>query len=198
MNILNSRFYQYIEKLVDLFLLNLIWLLMCIPVITIFPATVSMYGVIRKWVMGKETNGIFRTFFSLFRECFLQSFGISVLWAALGFFIYLDFRIVHLESSLIYLLLLGILGLLFLFFLSITVYLFPIMAHFDTKWKSVIKNSLTMTIVYPLSTILLVSIFLISLYLVYLLPLFIFIIGSVTAYFSYTICHRLFLGMKNG
>jgi uncharacterized membrane protein YesL len=196
MNILNSRFYQFIEKLVDLFLLNLIWLLMCIPVITIFPATVSMYGVIRKWVMGKETNGIFRTFFSLFRECFVQSFGISVLWAALGFFIYLDFRIVHLQGSLMYLILLGILGLLFLFFLSITVYLFPIMAHFDTNWRNVIKNSLTMTIVNPLSTILLVSIFLISLYLVYLLPLFIFIIGSVTAYFSYTICYRLFLGMN--
>jgi uncharacterized membrane protein YesL len=198
MNILNSRFYRYTEKLVDLFLLNLLWLLMCIPVITIFPATVSMYGVIRKWVMGKETNGIFLTFFSLFRECFLQSFGISILWIAVGFFIYLDFRIVHLDGSLMHLILLGILGLLSLFFLSITVYLFPIMAHFDTKWKNVIKNSLTMTIIYPLATILLILILLISLYLVNLLPLLVFVLGSVSAYISYTICHKLFLGMKNG
>ncbi|TWE01028.1 putative membrane protein YesL [Neobacillus bataviensis] len=197
MNILNSRFLQYAEKIVDLFLLNLLWLIMSIPVITIFPATVSMYGVIRKWTMGKETNGVFRTFFLLFRECFLQSFGISVLWAALGFFIYIDFRILHLDGSLMHLILLGILWLLSLFFLSITVYLFPIMAHFDTNWKNVIKNSLSLAFTYPLSTILLIIIFLISLYLLYLLPLFIFILGSVTAYFSYTICHKLFLGMKN-
>ena len=197
MNILNSRFLHYAEKIVDLFLLNLLWLIMCIPVITIFPATISMYAVIRKWKMGKETNGIFRTFFLLFRECFIQSFGISVLWAALGFFIYIDFRILHVESSMMHLLLLGILWLLSLFFLSITVYLFPIMAHFDTNWKNVIKNSLMLAITYPVSTILLMMIFLLSLYLVYLLPLFIFIIGSVTAYFSYTICHKLFLGMEN-
>ncbi|MEH7416799.1 DUF624 domain-containing protein [Neobacillus drentensis] len=197
MNILNSRFLHYTEKIVDLFLLNLLWLIMCIPVITIFPATVSMYGVIRKWTMRKETNGIFRTFFSLFRECFIQSFGISVLWAALGFFIYIDFRILHLDGSLMHLLLLGILWLLSLFFLAITVYLFPIMAHFDTKWKNVIKNALTLAITYPLSTILLMMIVLLSLYLVYLLPLFIFILGSVIAYLSYTICHKLFLGMKN-
>lgn len=197
MNILNSRFLHYTEKIVDLFLLNLLWLIMCIPVITIFPATVSMYGVIRKWTMGKETNGIFRTFFLLFRECLIQSFGISVLWAALSLFIYTDFRIVHLDGSMGHLILLGILWLLSLFFLAITVYLFPIMAHFDTNWKNVIKNALTLAITYPLSTILLMMLVLLSLYLVYLLPLFIFILGSVTAYISYTICHKLFLGMKN-
>ncbi|MFF3023237.1 YesL family protein [Gottfriedia sp. NPDC057948] len=196
MNILNSRFLQFAEKIVDLFLLNILWLIMCIPVITIFPATVSMYGVIRKWTMGKETNGVFRTFLLLFRECFLQSFGLSVLWVTLGFFIYIDFRILHFDGSLMHLILLGILCLLSLFFISITVYLFPIMAHFDTNWKNVIKNSITLVTRYPLLTILLIMISFISLYLVYLLPLFIFILGSVTAYFSYTICHKLFLGIK--
>ncbi|XJZ28632.1 YesL family protein [Bacillota bacterium Lsc_1132] len=194
MNILNSRFIHYTERLVDLFLVNLLWLLMCIPVVTIFPATVSMYGVIRKWIMGNESNGIFKTYFTLFRECFLQSFGISVLWTALGYFIYLDFRILLLTNSLLNLLLMGILGVLSLFFFSITVYLFPIMAHFNTKWKNVIKNSLTMTITNPLETILLLFILFLSVYLIYLIPLLMFVLGSISAYTSYNIFHKLLMG----
>ncbi|MEH7332573.1 YesL family protein, partial [Neobacillus drentensis] len=159
MNILNSRMLRSIEKMVDLFLLNLIWLIFCLPVVTIFPATTAMYGVIRKWVMGKETDGVFRSFFKLFRECFFQSMGISILWFVLAYLIFLDYQLVHSN-----LLMMGILGLLTLLFLSITVYLFPVMAHLETSWKYIIRNSLIMAISYPVSTLLLIGVLLISMY----------------------------------
>ncbi|ULT57559.1 DUF624 domain-containing protein [Neobacillus drentensis] len=187
MNILNSRMLRGIERMVDLFLLNLIWLIVCIPVVTIFPATTAMYGVIRKWVIGKETDGVFRTFFGLFRECFFQSMGLSIPWFGLAYLIFLNYQLVHSNM-----LMMGILGVLALLFLSITVYLFPVMAHFETKWKHIIRNSLIMAISYPLTTVLLIGILLISLYLIYLIPAMIFIVGSISVYGSYTVCHRLF------
>src|SRR5205085_9648721 len=148
MNILNSRMLRNIERIVDLFLLNLIWLILCLPVVTIFPATVAMYGVTRKWVMGKETDGVFRSFFLLFRECFFQRIGISLIWFVLAYLIFVNYHLV--QSNLF---MLAILGVLTLLFLSITVYLFPVMAHLETKWKHMIRYSLTMAISYPLSTI---------------------------------------------
>jgi uncharacterized membrane protein YesL len=187
MNILNSRILHFFEKIVDLFLLNVIWLILSLPIVTIFPATTAMYGVIRKWVMGKETDGVFRTFFLLFRECFLQSMGLSFLWFVLAYLIILDYQLVHANF-----LLLGILGLLTLLFLAITVYLFPVMAHLEAKWKHIIRNSLTMAITYPLSTLLLIGILLISAYLIYLVPALIFILVSISIYSTYTICHKIF------
>jgi uncharacterized membrane protein YesL len=187
MNILNSRMLRNIERIVDLFLLNLIWLLLCLPVVTIFPATVAMYGVTRKWVMGKETDGVFRSFFLLFRECFFQSIGISLLWFVLAYLIFVNYHLV--QSNLF---MMAILGVLTLLFLSITVYLFPVMAHLETKWKHMIRNSLTMAISYPLSTLLLIGILIISAYLIYIMPVLIFIIGSISVYVSYMICHKLF------
>ncbi len=190
-NIIISRVHYYMEKLADLFLLNLLWVLSCLPIITIFPATVSMYGVVRKWIMKKETDGIFRTFFHQFRECFRQSLGVSILWAALAYFIYLDFQIINSNKFL-----LGILGLFTLLFLSFTMYLFPIMAHFQTNWKNIIRNSLIIAVFSPFSTIALLVILLVTLCLIYLFPIFISVAGSVSAYLSYRICHRLFIKIK--
>jgi len=179
------------ERLANLALLNLLWILFCLPIITIFPATVSMYGVVRKWIMKKETDGVFRAFFHQFRECFRQSFGISVLWAILAYLLYLDFQIIHSNKFL-----LGVFVLFVLVFFSFTMYLFPSMAHFQTDWKNIIRNSLIIAISFPLSTLVLLVILLVTLCLIYLFPLFITISGSVSAYLSYRICHRLFVKIK--
>ena len=185
--LVDNRFLQITEKAADFFLLNILWLMMCLPIITIFPSTTALYGVARKWIMGKNDHGVFRTFFSIFRECFWQSTGLSVLWFAIGIFIYWDFHLIHANV-----LLLIILGVLTLLFLSITVYLFPVLVHFETNWKNMIRNALTLAIAYPLSTILLLAIFLLSVYLVYLFPAVIFIIGSMAAFLSCRICLQLF------
>jgi uncharacterized membrane protein YesL len=186
MKALNSRFSRVIEIIGNLVQLNIIWIIMCLPVITIFPATVAMYGVVRKWISGRDSEGIFRLYFSLFRECFVQSFGISIGWFILALFLYFDYHIMRFNGSIF------ILGLVTLIFLAITVYLFPAMVHFNTNWKNIIRNSLTMAIAYPLKTVLLVGILLVTILLIYILPISILILGSVSAYLSYRVCHSLF------
>jgi uncharacterized membrane protein YesL len=185
--LVDNRFLRITEKAFDFFLLNLIWLIMCLPIITIFPSTTAMYGVARKWIMGRNEEGVIRMYFSIFRECFWNSIALSVIWFTLGIFIYWDFHLIKANV-----LLLIILGILTLIFLSITVFLFPVLVQFETNWKNIIRNALTLAITYPLSTILLLAIFLLSVYLVYLFPAVIFILGSMVAYISYRICHQLF------
>jgi uncharacterized membrane protein YesL len=185
MKFLNSRFSRIIEIIGNLVQLNIIWIIMCLPVITIFPATVAMYGVVRKWISGRNSEGIFRLYFSLQRECFMQSFGISIGWFILACFLYFDYHIMRFTGSIF------ILGLVTLVFLAITVYLFPTMAHFNTNWKNIIRNSLTMAIAFPLKTALLVVILLVTILLIYIFPVYIFILGSISAYLSYRVCHSL-------
>lgn len=134
----------------------------------------------------QEIDGIFRVYFSLFRECFLQSFGISMGWAGLACFLYFDYQIMRFPGSFI------ILGVVSVIFIAITAYLFPAMAHFDTNWKNIIRNSLTMAVAYPLKTALLVGILLVTFLLIFIFPISILILGSGSAYVSYMVCHKLF------
>ena len=54
MNILDTRVYRWLETATDFFLLNLMWLVACLPAVTIFPSTAAMFGVVRDWVRRKE------------------------------------------------------------------------------------------------------------------------------------------------
>src|SRR5215203_5331174 len=74
MSILDTRIYRWLETATAFFLLNLLWLVACLPVVTIFPSTAAMFGVVRDWVRGKD-GSLTRTFITRFRE----NLGLSLL-----------------------------------------------------------------------------------------------------------------------
>lgn len=90
MNILNSRFYIFLEKVSNLFILNVIWLIACLPIITIFPATAAMFSVIRQWKLHDETS-VFMPFTKHFKLNFKQSLLIGLLWIPFAFLLYIDY-----------------------------------------------------------------------------------------------------------
>jgi uncharacterized membrane protein YesL len=46
-SILDTRVYRWMETAMDFFLLNLMWLAVRLPVVTIFPSTAALFGVVR-------------------------------------------------------------------------------------------------------------------------------------------------------
>jgi uncharacterized membrane protein YesL len=83
MNISESWLYRAVELVTNFLWLNLLWLVACLPIFTIFPATAAMFAVVREWVKKREP-GITRAFFSFFKADFKQSFWIGILWTSLG------------------------------------------------------------------------------------------------------------------
>ncbi|MFQ9510793.1 MAG: DUF624 domain-containing protein, partial [Lachnospiraceae bacterium] len=51
---LDNPVWRFIGKLVDVALLNLLWIICCIPIVTIGPATTAMYYVTLKLVRDEE------------------------------------------------------------------------------------------------------------------------------------------------
>nr|WP_263326317.1 DUF624 domain-containing protein [Neobacillus sp. Marseille-Q6967] len=196
MNIYN-RLYSALNTIVDLFLLNLLWVITMLPLITFFPATAAVFGVVRRRVLQKETEGIFRSFFQLFKENFKQSFVISIIWSALALFLYFDYRIIDPSNSVGQLILYIILVIGILLFSSISIYLFPIMVHFELSWKHVIRNAFLFSIMNPILTILLLIIVAAATALFYFYPATIFIIGSFAAYAVYYLCQLWFNQLLN-
>jgi uncharacterized membrane protein YesL len=191
MNLLDNRVYRWLEVATDFFLLNLMWLVACLPVVTIFPSTAAMFGVVRDWSRKKE-GGLVRAFASRFRENFAQSFLVGVLWALFGTALVLDFFVAGRLSFVPEVVMKSLLVLATVLFVSASVFLFPVMVHYEMGWKTLLKNSLLFSIGRLPTTAACLLFVAVATALTAILPVLILITGSVTAYVVYGLCGREF------
>ena len=68
---LDNPIWRFMGKLVDVFILTLLWAVCCIPIITIGPASTAVYYVTLKLVRDEESYTV-RSFFKSFKENFKQ------------------------------------------------------------------------------------------------------------------------------
>ena len=141
----NNPVNLFLNRFFDLMVLNWIFLLTCLPIITIGPALTALYTVTIK-IANRESPYISRTFFNSFRKNFKSS---VLLWLPLLFgilFFGADLYIVHtqLDDSLLFL---QYPVLFFLFCLiSTIIYAFPISAIFDNPLTKTTKNALLLSL----------------------------------------------------
>lgn len=191
MNLLDTRVYRWLEVATDFFLLNLMWLVACVPVVTIFPSTAAMFGVVRDWSREKE-GGLVSGFVTRFRENFAQSLLVGVLWTLFGAALVLDFFVAEGLSFGPEVIMKSLLVLATVLYASASVFLFPIMVHYETDWKALIKNSLLLSIGRLPTTAACLVFVAVAVGLTAVLPFLILITGSVTAYVVYRLCDREF------
>lgn len=191
MNVLDSRGYRWLATATDFFLLNLVWLLACLPVVTALPATAAMFGVVRDWTRGKDT-GVFGTFVLRFRQNFVQSLVVGVLWALFGGALFLDFLVANQLSGGTQVVMRSLLVLAGVLYAFTSVFLFPVMVHYDTRWTAIPKNALLLSIGRLPTTLLCLLTVVATAALTFIVPALIFITGSLTAHAVYRLCDREF------
>lgn len=191
MNILDTRIYRWAQTATDFFLLNLLWLLACLPVVTAFPATAAMFGVVRDWVRGKD-SGVFATFVLRFRQNFWQSFVVGVLWVLFGGAIVLDLLLANELPGAAQVVMRSVLVLATILYAFTSVFLFPVMVHYDTKWTATPKNALLLAVGRLPTTITCLLTFVTVAALTFFVPPLILVTGSLTAYVVYRLCDREF------
>ncbi len=144
-NIVNSKFYHFLEKITNFFLLNLVWLLFSFPIITLFPATAAMYGVLRDWVQGKD-SGVIQPFFQHFKMNFKHSFIYGVLWLIIFVIFYIDLAIIAEFESTTNLLMTSLLFVIGLLVAFNTAFIIPVMVHFKLSFWGHIKHAFLFSI----------------------------------------------------
>ena len=80
-NKLASSFGAFLRVLCDLMVLNVLWLICCIPVITVGPATSALCCVSLKLARGEPTTTI-RTFFEAMKQNFVQALLLGLIGLA--------------------------------------------------------------------------------------------------------------------
>ena len=81
--IYDNPVFQKIEKWVDAFLLDLLWIFVSLPIVTIGASVTALYYTVNK-VLIHERNELFSSFWSSFKSNFKQS---TVLWLLLLLFL---------------------------------------------------------------------------------------------------------------
>lgn len=148
---MDSPLMQFLTKVADLIILNIIFLIFCIPVITIGASLSAMYYVTLKLVKDEDCY-VSKQFFSVFKENFKQAtvIWIPMLIVAVG--LVYDAYVVMTGGSpemfkIVLIVLTAIWGILF-------INVFPLMAKFDNTVLNTIKNSLVIGLTHIVKTIL--------------------------------------------
>lgn len=191
-----SLFFQiYLRKFWKLMGLNALYLILCIPVVTIGPATAAMMKILRNY---SQERGAFliSDFFNAFKSNFKQSFimGIIdlVLVGVITYSCYFYYKLSSTQLSLSAFLVLMIT--VAFIFISMHFYIYLMIVSINLSLKDIIKNSLILSIIEMKTNLITLVIFLAVVafnvllfpFSVLLIPLFPFsLIGLVVAFNCY-------------
>lgn len=155
---------QFISKIFDLVVLNLIFLLSCIPVITIGASLSALYYVSLKMLRGEEPY-IWQNFWKAFRQNFKQSTIVWLFYLLIIALIGMDFYIINSQDTMLFAVIRVCLWMLCLILLSIFLYVFPVISHFVCTTRQAIKNAVLMAIGHLPYTLILLAVCGLILYL---------------------------------
>lgn len=137
----DNKLYEVLSKLGDYIILNILFLISCMPVITIGVACTAMYSVSNK-MQKNESCKIVNEYFNAFKLNFKQA---TILWIFIAMalvVLVVDLKILEVYQNPI---LLGCIYGLFIFVFVITSMIFPLVAMFDNTTFMFIKNALVIS-----------------------------------------------------
>ena len=187
-------------KIGDMICLNVMWLICCIPIITIGASTTALYTVMLRMVKNEE-GYIFRGFLKAFKSNFKQSTLIWLILLLLGVVWTVDFRVAGFMPGMAGIILSAIFLALGFILLSVMIYIFPLTARYENGIKATFKNALILTVAKLPYTLLMVAIVVAAVFaslwsaftLLFSLPLWLIIGGALIAWVNSYILRRVFV-----
>lgn len=166
---IDSKFYEVVSKIADLVVLNLLFVLFSLPIITMGASTTALYGVTKKMAENRE-GYIFRNFFQLFKENFRQSTVMWIILLVAAMIPTVDLYIINsLEKTVITTALKGLMLATALTVLLVFLYAMALQSTFENTIKNTLKNAFLMGMGYFPWTLLILLITLLPIILIVLL-----------------------------
>lgn len=142
---IDNPVFAFLSRVADLCLLNLLFILCSLPIVTMGPALSALYYQTLKMVRNEE-GYIVRGFFHSFRQNMRQGIIVHLIMLLAGVLIYADLRIVmNMEN--------GMQSPLFLVFLlssllyfMVFIYIYPLLARWENPIGVNFKNALAMAV----------------------------------------------------
>mgnify|MGYP001043368663 CR=1 FL=1 len=166
---LDSPLVNFLNKVADIMILGILFMVACIPVITAGASFTAAYYMGFKMVKNEETY-IIKGFLKAFKENFRQATIIWILVLLLAAVIMMDYRIIlysgiefvsWVRIAMVSVTLVAALGLVFVF---------PLQARFQNTVKHTIKNAFLMALSHLPSAFVLILVYAVPYFILYLVP----------------------------
>lgn len=196
----DSPIMSFLARVADLVILNVLWLLCCLPVVTAGASTTAMYHVVRH-LQEESISSVTRDFFRSFKSDFRQATPVYLLLLIPTAAVVMNAWILSAQSSdvvPVYVRAIWMVSALMLTFVVSFVY--PVMAYFDdTVWKT-LRTAAVLAVAKLPRTVLISAINLLPIIMLFVsLPFFLrssifwlLIGGSLTAYLNMLILRPVF------
>ena len=136
-----NGFMPVLYKISNLFLLNILWILFSLPIITVGASTAALYTVTLKMCRNKESY-ICRSFVQAFRKNFRQGTLIWLAYAGVGGILYFNLYAAATGKLFAQAFFLTVFTVMSILYVMIGIYLAPVLAKFDTTIIQILKISI--------------------------------------------------------
>lgn len=140
--------WRFIGKFFDVMVLNILWVICSIPVVTIGASTTAVYYVTLKLARDEEGSTV-KSFFKSFKENFKQATAIWLILLAAGMVTGFDlyfFLVLRTENSTFRTMMVALFLGFGIVYLGISLFVFPLQARFYNPVKKTFLNAFFMSI----------------------------------------------------
>jgi len=149
---------KFLSLLCDLIMLNILFIVTSIPIITIGCSISSLYNITLK-IIRKENPYIIKSYFKAFKDNFKQSTIIWIPSAILLTFFLAEIQIIYTVIDPVYTNLQIPVLLMIFAVVSVLIYAFPMLSLYKNSTKQILKNSVLLSIGNVPTTIFIVVIY---------------------------------------
>ena len=154
----NNGFFRTLSRCVDVVGLSLIWFFLCLPVVTIGPATAALYRTVVA-VMYEQSDEVFSRYFRSFRENLKVGIPAGILAVVLGIVLFFGFEIMYAHrgggiEALTY----AIYYIAMILPLGTACYLFPLLGRFTFTVRGLYVTALQLALAHLPTTLVVVAV----------------------------------------
>lgn len=142
---MDNKFFTVMGRVADLIMLNVVFLICCLPVVTIGASLTALHYVTLKMARNEESY-IIKSFFKSFKQNFKQATIINLIMLVVGAVLYLDLNIVNSSSGAMSQVLYIIFIAFGILYLMVFLYIYPVLAKFYNSIKNTFRNAFLMSI----------------------------------------------------
>ena len=158
---LDSPFFQFMEKIADFFIVNLLTVLLFIPVITGGAALTAVHKVMQNFA-AKNEQPVFKTYFKTFAAEFKQSTIVWLISLVLAGILATNIMLVYINfagnlSFFLYILL----GVAAVVLLGAAAFAFPMIARYENTLKQHLRNAVLLAVSNLPKTVIMLALYLI-------------------------------------
>lgn len=132
---------HFLNKLSDVVILNILFIVCCIPVFTIGASCTALYSVTLKMAKNEESY-VTKTFFKAFKDNFKISTACWLILALIGVLLLIDYRIAPQMFKGLAFVLQAVFAALGIVLSIVFLYIFPYIARFENTVKNSFKNAI--------------------------------------------------------